>query len=253
MIRFSPNGMVGRPRRFFVLRHLKPRKSGRPRTRKSSLRYRCRVGAVEPPAPEAPLPRPLSPSRPADDDPPVRSPLGQDGSERFRRGLLIHNLLQTLPDLPGGITAPTPRRRICPAPRKTSSGRTGNKLPARPWRSWKIRLRPRCLAKDREPRCRLSASSVIRPSPVRSTEYSGRQGKGHDCRLQNRSAAAPVAGGCCPRPICGSWRSTVPWLPKSMRTAKSRASCFGPTARSLWKSPGNLRTGTSLDGHSGRT
>ena len=57
--------------------------------------------AVEPPAPEAPLPRPLSPSRPADDDPPVRSPLGQDGSERYRRGLLIHNLLQTLPDLPG--------------------------------------------------------------------------------------------------------------------------------------------------------
>ena len=54
----------------------------------------------EPPAPEPPLPRPLSPSRPADDDPPVRSPLGQDGSERFRRGLLIHNLLQTLPDLP---------------------------------------------------------------------------------------------------------------------------------------------------------
>ncbi len=58
--------------------------------------------ADEPAAPEAPLPRPLSPSRPADDDPPVRSPLGQDGSERFRRGLLIHNLLQTLPDLPGG-------------------------------------------------------------------------------------------------------------------------------------------------------
>lgn len=45
-------------------------------------------------------PRPLTPSRPDGEEPPVRSPLGHDDGARFRRGVLIHRLLQTLPDLP---------------------------------------------------------------------------------------------------------------------------------------------------------
>ncbi|WP_299376106.1 double-strand break repair helicase AddA [uncultured Kiloniella sp.] len=45
-------------------------------------------------------PRPLAPSRAKDDEPPVRSPLGQDDGSRFKRGRIIHRLLQTLPDLP---------------------------------------------------------------------------------------------------------------------------------------------------------
>jgi ATP-dependent helicase/nuclease subunit A len=53
------------------------------------------------PAPAEPEPsRPLSPSRPEGEEPPVRSPLGGDSGERFIRGRLIHALLQTLPDLP---------------------------------------------------------------------------------------------------------------------------------------------------------
>jgi ATP-dependent helicase/nuclease subunit A len=48
---------------------------------------------------EPPLPRPLMPSRPDSDEPPVRSPLGIDDGARFRRGRLIHRLLETLPDL----------------------------------------------------------------------------------------------------------------------------------------------------------
>ena len=50
------------------------------------------------PAEPAP-PQPLAPSRPAESEPPTRSPLGGDGGRRFRRGLLIHRLLQSLPDL----------------------------------------------------------------------------------------------------------------------------------------------------------
>ncbi len=46
----------------------------------------------------------LLPLRPSDDpsaeDPPVSSPLSDDGVRRFGRGLLIHKLLQILPDLP---------------------------------------------------------------------------------------------------------------------------------------------------------
>ena len=45
-------------------------------------------------------PRPLAPSRPAADEPTVRSPLDTDDGARFKRGRLIHRLLQGLPDLP---------------------------------------------------------------------------------------------------------------------------------------------------------
>ena len=51
-----------------------------------------------PPVAEPEPPRPLAPSRP-EDGPGVASPLGDDGGARFQRGLVIHRLLQGLPDL----------------------------------------------------------------------------------------------------------------------------------------------------------
>ncbi|MCC7272875.1 MAG: double-strand break repair helicase AddA [Alphaproteobacteria bacterium] len=52
------------------------------------------------PAPAEPTPsRPLVPSRPSEDAPAPRSPVGPDDGARFRRGLVIHRLLQTLPDI----------------------------------------------------------------------------------------------------------------------------------------------------------
>ena len=54
---------------------------------------------LAPPPPEAQPPRPLAPSRPAEDEPPVFGPFDA-GADRFRRGALIHRLLQYLPDLP---------------------------------------------------------------------------------------------------------------------------------------------------------
>lgn len=56
--------------------------------------------------PQEPSPvRPLSPSRPAEDEPPVSSPLlshqrKDRDQRRFHRGRLIHRLLEILPDLP---------------------------------------------------------------------------------------------------------------------------------------------------------
>lgn len=44
-------------------------------------------------------PRPLAPSRPSEMEPASRSPLGEDRGQRYRRGNIIHALLQTLPDL----------------------------------------------------------------------------------------------------------------------------------------------------------
>jgi len=55
--------------------------------------------AVRPAPAEPTPPLPLAPSRPQGEEPAVRSPLGPDDGQRFRRGRLIHRLLQTLPDL----------------------------------------------------------------------------------------------------------------------------------------------------------
>ncbi|MDH3236207.1 MAG: PD-(D/E)XK nuclease family protein, partial [Alphaproteobacteria bacterium] len=66
--------------------------------------------AVRDPGPEPVPPRPFAPSRPGEDDPPVRTPLGEDDGARFRRGLIIHRLLQSLPELPAGKRAGAARR-----------------------------------------------------------------------------------------------------------------------------------------------
>ena len=51
------------------------------------------------PAPLSIAPRVLAPSRSAEAEPPVVSPLGKDAGQRFRRGVLTHRLLQMLPDV----------------------------------------------------------------------------------------------------------------------------------------------------------
>ncbi len=55
--------------------------------------------AQSPPAAEPDPPRPLAPSRPEEDEPAVRSPVGPDDGQRFKRGRLIHRLLQSLPEV----------------------------------------------------------------------------------------------------------------------------------------------------------
>ena len=60
----------------------------------------------EDPTPEADPPRPLAPSQTSQIDPPVYGPLQDDGRARYQRGLIIHRLLQSLPDL-----SPAQRRK----------------------------------------------------------------------------------------------------------------------------------------------
>jgi ATP-dependent helicase/nuclease subunit A len=54
----------------------------------------------EPPPVEPDPPRPLTPSRPSGAEPPTISPLAVKGTDRFKRGLIVHQLLQSLPELP---------------------------------------------------------------------------------------------------------------------------------------------------------
>jgi ATP-dependent helicase/nuclease subunit A len=66
--------------------------------------------AREPPPTEPNPPKPLFPSRPSEAEPPAASPLGTSGRDRFKRGLLVHRLLQSLPELPAGEREETARR-----------------------------------------------------------------------------------------------------------------------------------------------
>ena len=56
--------------------------------------------ATRAPPPEPDPPRPLFPSRPDGNEPAAMSPLKIGGCDRFKRGLLVHRLLQSLPELP---------------------------------------------------------------------------------------------------------------------------------------------------------
>jgi ATP-dependent helicase/nuclease subunit A len=66
--------------------------------------------ATSPPPPEPTPPRPLAPSQQEDAEPPVRSPLLVEDGLRFRRGRLVHRLLQSLPELPPASRAEAGRR-----------------------------------------------------------------------------------------------------------------------------------------------
>ncbi|HTZ79919.1 MAG TPA: double-strand break repair helicase AddA [Stellaceae bacterium] len=57
------------------------------------------VWAQVAPPPEPSPPKPLAPSRPSASEPAVRSPLGADQGVLFQRGLLVHRLLQSLPEV----------------------------------------------------------------------------------------------------------------------------------------------------------
>ena len=79
--------------------------SGAPKTDEERRRgtlpmHRALPGWLRQPPPPEPTPsRPLSPSR-LGEEPPVLSPLSSGNDRQYRRGRLIHRLLQTLPDLP---------------------------------------------------------------------------------------------------------------------------------------------------------
>lgn len=66
---------------------------------------------ARPPADEPNPPKPLAPSRP-EDGPPAASPLGTDDGARFKRGLIVHKLLESLPDLAPEDRTPAAERYL---------------------------------------------------------------------------------------------------------------------------------------------
>ncbi|WP_247877931.1 double-strand break repair helicase AddA [Azospirillum sp. TSO22-1] len=74
------------------------------------------------PAPEPEPSRPLTPSKPEGEEPAVRSPLGADDGERFQRGILVHRLLQTLPDLDPTLRESACRRFLARSAHRLTAG-----------------------------------------------------------------------------------------------------------------------------------
>ncbi len=94
---------------------LRHEQTGKP----SRARQAAREGAREvllpewcwrPPPPEPAPPKPLAPSQPRVQEPPARSPLGEDRGAAFLRGRLVHRLLQSLPAIEAGQRAAAARR-----------------------------------------------------------------------------------------------------------------------------------------------
>ncbi len=101
----SPSGWQGPGWRLATAQRAKPERMGAERAAAPVPQRARPAWATGAPPPEQGL-RPLSPSRPEGDEPPVAAPLADGNGDSFRRGILIHRLLQALPDI-----APADRRR----------------------------------------------------------------------------------------------------------------------------------------------
>lgn len=59
--------------------------------------------AFKPPQAEPEPSLPLAPSKPGEDEPAVKGPLAEEEDYRFRRGILVHQILEILPTLPQAV------------------------------------------------------------------------------------------------------------------------------------------------------
>ncbi|MDE2228492.1 MAG: double-strand break repair helicase AddA [Alphaproteobacteria bacterium] len=90
------NGWIGEGLRL-VTRQRGKREERPPRAAAAPIAGTLPSWAVTPPPPEPAPPKPLQPSRPSRAEPPTRSPMGADDGHIFRKGLIVHRLLQSLP------------------------------------------------------------------------------------------------------------------------------------------------------------
>lgn len=74
--------------------------AAKPRPKQISFDDNLPSWATTVPLPDPIPPRPLTPSAPLETDPPAPSPLTERSDALRRRGILVHRLLQILPDLP---------------------------------------------------------------------------------------------------------------------------------------------------------
>jgi len=106
----GPQGWAGTGRRLGTPQTAPPRPDDRVRSGMQTVPTELPPWYRAPPRAEGAGTRPLAPSRPAGVEPAVRTPTGPDDRLRFRRGLVIHRLLELLPELPRELRVDACRR-----------------------------------------------------------------------------------------------------------------------------------------------
>lgn len=97
---FSLAGHEGlKARRLEHPQHTPPEKGKLLKEKTDAVHAPLPVWAFQPPPAEPSPSQPLAPSRPDDSEPAVKGPLAEDNGERFRRGIIIHQILEVLPQL----------------------------------------------------------------------------------------------------------------------------------------------------------
>jgi ATP-dependent helicase/nuclease subunit A len=96
----GPQGWAGMGRRLGTPQTAAPKPDERVRTGMQTVPTELPPWFAVPARPGGSGTRPLTPSHPAGAEPAVRTPIGPDDRLRFRRGLVIHRLLELLPELP---------------------------------------------------------------------------------------------------------------------------------------------------------
>lgn len=87
-------------RRHSCLQEAAPEKSDDKKAVVDAMREPVPGWAFSPPAAEPEPSTPLAPSKPGEDEPAVKGPLAEDEDYRFRRGVIVHQILEILPALP---------------------------------------------------------------------------------------------------------------------------------------------------------
>ncbi|HLI22802.1 MAG TPA: 3'-5' exonuclease, partial [Stellaceae bacterium] len=108
----TPPGIAAWPGEGLRLRH---EQSGKPSRARPAARAAAPATLLpewcwRAPPPEPAPPKPLAPSQPRAEEPPARSPLGDDRGAAFLRGRLVHRLLQSLPGIAAGDRAAAAQR-----------------------------------------------------------------------------------------------------------------------------------------------
>ena len=89
-------------------------------------------------------------------EPATLSPLAVAGRDRFKRGLIVHRLLQSLPELPTAEREGAAARFLRSADAWAAVWPSRPKSAMRSWRYWLTLSSPGCGDRIRAPRCRLS-------------------------------------------------------------------------------------------------
>ena len=153
------------------------------------------------------------------EEPPARLAAGERPGPAFKRGRLIHRLLQTCPNC-RPQRAPRRRRAFSPPARRSRRASGGDRAEVL-GRARRTPTSPRCAGRAAWPRSPIVGRSAQAADRRPDRPAGGDGGAGADPRLQDQPAAAASAGARCRRSTCSRWRPTARRFAASIPAARS--------------------------------